>query len=46
MKPTNSIILNKSKDFALNIIDLYKYLSKEKKEYIISKQLLCFRNAL
>ena len=40
MKPTNSIILNKSKDFALNIIELYKHLSKEKKEYIISKQLL------
>lgn len=35
MKPSNSIILNKSKEFALNIIELYKYLCKEKKEFII-----------
>ena len=40
MEPTNSIILNKSKDFALSIIDLYKHLCKEKKEFIISKQVL------
>ena len=40
MKPSNSIILNKSKEFALNIIELYKYLCKEKKELIISKQIL------
>ena len=40
MKPSNSIILNKSKEFALNIIELYKYLCKEKKEFIISKQIL------
>lgn len=40
MEPSNSIILNKSKEFALNIIELYKYLCKEKKEFIISKQIL------
>lgn len=27
-------------DFALRIVNLYKYLTEEKKEYIISKQLL------
>lgn len=32
--------INKSKKFAVRIIKLYKYLSDEKKEYIISKQLL------
>ncbi|MBP3419689.1 MAG: four helix bundle protein [Marinifilaceae bacterium] len=35
-----SIIRNKSRDFAIRIIRLYQYLCKEKKEYIISKQLL------
>ena len=39
MKP-NNIILDKSKEFALSIISLYKYLCTVKKEYIISKQLL------
>jgi len=36
----NNIIINKSKAFAIRIIHLYKYLIDEKKEYILSKQLL------
>lgn len=35
-----NIILNKSKDFALKIIKLYKILCDEKKEFVLSKQLL------
>jgi len=31
---------SKSFDFSLRIIKLYKYLTKEKKEYVLSKQLL------
>jgi four helix bundle protein len=39
MKQEN-IILDKSFDFAVRIVKLFKYLSNEKKEYILSKQLL------
>ena len=35
-----NVILNKSKTFALEIIELYKYLCEEKHEYILSKQIL------
>lgn len=35
-----NIVKEKSFDFALKIIVLYKYLSYEKKEYVMSKQLL------
>ena len=35
-----NIIADKSKLFALRIIKLYRYLCDEKKEYILSKQLL------
>jgi four helix bundle protein len=35
-----NIIEDKSFEFALNIIDLYKHLTIEKKEYVLSKQLL------
>ena len=35
-----SIVFDKSKSFALRIITLYKYLCDEKKEFILSKQLL------
>ena len=35
-----NIIQNKSEEFALNIIQAYQTLSTEKKEYIMSKQLL------
>ena len=34
----NSIIEHKTFVFATRILDLYRYLTKEKKEYIISKQ--------
>lgn len=37
---TDNIIVNKSKAFALRIIKLYQYLSDEKHEYVLSKQLL------
>ena len=33
-------VLVKSKNFAVRIIKLYKYLCETKKEYVISKQLL------
>lgn len=36
----NSIIYKKSFNFSLDIINLYRYLIEEKKEYIMSKQLL------
>ena len=36
----HSILKDKSKAFALMVIRLYKYLCEEKKEYILSKQLL------
>ncbi|MCK4696542.1 MAG: four helix bundle protein [Candidatus Cloacimonetes bacterium] len=36
----NNIILEKSFDFALEIIKVYKYLRFKKKEYVMSKQLL------
>ncbi|SHH69887.1 four helix bundle protein [Caloranaerobacter azorensis DSM 13643] len=39
MKKEN-IVREKSFDFALKVIRLYKYIVKEKKEFIISKQLL------
>ena len=35
-----SILKNKSKAFALRIIKMYKYLCEEKKEYVLSKQVL------
>lgn len=35
-----NIILIKTKQFALNSIEVYKYLTNEKKEYIMSKQFL------
>jgi len=39
MKQEN-IILEKSFAFAVRVVKLYKYLCDEKKEYILSKQLL------
>ena len=35
-----SAIRDKSFAFALRIVKLYQYLTKEKKEYVLSKQLL------
>lgn len=39
MKSEN-LIADKSKAFAIRIIKLYKYLCDEKKEYVLSKQIL------
>lgn len=36
----DNIILDKSLDFAIRIVKLYKYLCDEKKEYVLSKQLM------
>ncbi len=35
-----NIIQIKSYDFAIRIVELYKYLIEEKKEFVLSKQLL------
>lgn len=37
---TNNVIQEKSFAYALRIVNLYKYLSTEKKEFVLSKQLL------
>lgn len=39
-KPVDNDIYVLSKAFALRIVNLYNYLTKEKKEFVISKQLL------
>ncbi len=39
MKKDN-VIQKKSYDFAVRIVNLYKHLSQEKKEFVLSKQLL------
>jgi four helix bundle protein len=39
MKKDN-VVQMKSYSFAIRIVELYKYLSTEKKEFILSKQLL------
>ena len=36
----NNVVMSKSYAFALRIIKLYKYLVAEKKEYVLTKQLL------
>jgi four helix bundle protein len=36
----NNIILTKSFEFAIQVIKLYEHLVKEKKEFVLSKQLL------
>ena len=35
-----NIVQNKSFDFAVRIVNLYKHLSQEKREFVLSKQLL------
>ncbi|RRS32053.1 MAG: hypothetical protein P794_02400 [Epsilonproteobacteria bacterium (ex Lamellibrachia satsuma)] len=37
---SDNAILDKSSDFAVRVVKLYKYLCEEKKEYVLSKQLL------
>lgn len=36
----DNVLYNKAYDFAVRIVNTYKYLSKEKKEFVLSKQLL------
>ena len=36
----DNVIVDKSKAFALRIIKMYKYLCDEKKEFVLSKQVL------
>lgn len=36
----NNIILTKTYTFAIRIVNLYKYLTQEKKEFILAKQIL------
>lgn len=40
MQTKNSIIRQKTIDFAVRVVNLYKYIINEKKEYVLSKQLL------
>ena len=40
MEGKDNVIVDKSKVFAIRIIRLYQYLTKEKHEHILSKQLL------
>ena len=35
-----NVVLTKGEDFAVRIINLYKHLVNEKKEYVLSKQIL------
>ena len=36
----SNIVMDESKNFAIRIINLYKYLCANKNEYVLSKQLL------
>ncbi len=40
MKNMENIIKDKSFAFAVRVVNLYKYLTEEKKEFVLSKQLL------
>jgi four helix bundle protein len=35
-----NVVVNKGFDLAISIVNLYKYLSDEKREFVLSKQLL------
>jgi four helix bundle protein len=37
---TKSLVLEKAIKFALRVVKLYRYLSEEKTEYVLSKQVL------
>ncbi|MEB3279344.1 four helix bundle protein [Capilliphycus salinus ALCB114379] len=37
----NSIAYDKAYQFAIRIVNAYKYLTETKKEFVLSKQLLC-----
>ena len=36
----NNVVVTKSRDFAIRIVKLYKHLTTEKGEYVLSKQVL------
>ena len=36
----NNVILEKTFKFSLKVIEIYKFLTEEKREFIMSKQLL------
>ena len=36
----NNVLAQKSKDFAIRIVKLYKFLCEDKKEFVLSKQIL------
>ena len=40
MSEAGDLLLNKSMDFVVRIVNLYKWLCTEKKEFVLSKQLL------
>jgi four helix bundle protein len=40
MNETNSIVLDNAIKFALRIVELYGYLTEQKKEYVLSKLVL------
>lgn len=40
MKDGENIVKEKSFAFAVRVVNLYKYLTAEKKEFVLSKQLL------
>lgn len=40
MKGGGTIVKDKSFTFAIRVVNLYKYLTAEKKEFVLSKQLL------
>ena len=37
---SKNVVMDKSKKFALRVIKLYQYLVEEKREYVLSKQVL------
>ena len=37
---TDNVIVNKSFDFAVRIVQLYKHLSDDKRKFVLSKQLI------
>ncbi len=39
-KKDSNIVLEKSSNFAIRVVKLYRYLCEEKKEYALSKQLI------
>lgn len=40
MTMKKGILVDKSFEFAISVINIYKYLAEDKKEYVVSKQLL------